>query len=98
MRAIPSIWHHKGRAEGPKVLESSRGAEGAKKCKKYKCEFGEFDEQKWLAVGGDAKYRTDFMRAKPDQQKETSFGFLERHIKDVMVADARAMPSQGPLV
>ena len=55
--------------------------EGVKEGKKYKCKLGEFDETKWLAVGGDAKYGTDFMRAKPEQKRETSFMLLEKHMK-----------------
>ena len=43
--------------------------EGPKKGNKYKCKLGAFDETKWLAVGGYAKYGTDFTRAKPDHNK-----------------------------
>ena len=60
--------------------------QGAKTGKKYKCKLGEFDETKWLAVGGDAKYGTDFWRASPEQKKEGSFRYLEKHMSDFMAS------------
>ena len=59
---------------GASILE---GAKGSKKCK---CKLGEFDETKWLAVGGDAKCGTDFRRAKPEQHNDASFLFLDKHM------------------
>ena len=72
--------------------------EGAKKGKKYKGKLGDLDEEKGVVVEGDAIYGTDFMRAKPEQQKEASFRFLEKHMKYVMAANAHAMRSQDPLI
>ena len=62
--------------------------EGPKKGTKYKCKLGEFNETTWLAVGGDAKFGTDFTRAKPDQIREASFLFLEKHMTNLIAADA----------
>ena len=67
--------------------------EGPKKGRTYKCNLGNFDETKWLAVGGDAKYGTDFMRAKPAQKREASFLFLQNHVANLIAADAQAMRS-----
>ena len=67
--------------------------EGPKKGRTYKCKLGNFDETKWLAVGGDAKYGTDFMRAKPAQRREASFLFLQKHVANLIAADAQAMRS-----
>ena len=67
--------------------------EGPKKGSKYKCKLGNFDETKWLSVGGDAKYGTDFMRAKPAQKREASFLFLQKHVANLIAADAQAMRS-----
>ena len=62
------------------------------------CKLADFDEEKWLAVGGDVMYGTDFMCAKPEQHKEASLRSLEQYMKYVMVADTHAMRSQDPLV
>ena len=62
------------------------------------CKLADFDEEKWLAVGGDVMYGTDFMCAKPEQKKEASLRFLEQYMKYVMVADTHAMRRQDPLV
>ena len=62
--------------------------EGPKEGKMYKCELREFNGTKWLEVGGDSKYGTDFTRAKPDQIREASFLFLEKHMKNLIAADA----------
>ena len=72
--------------------------QGAKEGNKYKCKLGDFDEETWLAVGCDAMYGTDFMRAKPEQKNDSSFRLLEKHMEYVMGADAHAMRSQDPLV
>ena len=71
---------------------------GAKEGNKYKCKLGDFDEEKRLAFGGDVMYGTDFMCAKPEQNKAASLRFLEQYMKHVMVADTHAMRSQDPLV
>ena len=62
------------------------------------CKLADFDEEKWLAVGGDVMYGTDFMCAKQEQKKEASLMFLEQYMKYVMVADTHAMHRQDPLV
>ena len=62
------------------------------------CKLADFDAEKWLAVGGDVMYGTDFMCAKPEQKKVASLRFLVRYMKYVMVADTHAMRSQDPLV
>ena len=51
---------------------------------KYKCVVSGFDQDKWLAVGANAMYGTDFERARPEQKKESSKLFLEKHMKVVM--------------
>ena len=51
-----------------------------------------------MAVGANARYGTDFWRAKPEQKKEASFRFLEKHMDDFMFANAREVCSQDPLV
>ena len=60
---------------------------------KYKCTVSDFDAEKWMAVGAYARYGTDFGNARPGQKKESSFMFLEKHVKDVMAAQG-----QRPLV
>ena len=72
--------------------------QGAKEGKKYRRKLAYFDEEKWVADGGDVMYGTDFMCAKPEQKKEASLRFLEQYMKYVMVADTHAMRSQDPLV
>ena len=44
--------------------------EGAKRGRKFKCGVSEFDARKWQAIGGDARYSTDFGRASPDQKRK----------------------------
>ena len=58
--------------------------QGAKRGMKYNCIVSDFDEDKWLAIGANARYGTDFERARPEQKKEASKLFLEKHRKDVM--------------
>ena len=58
--------------------------QGAKRGMKYKCIVSDFDEDKWLAIGANARYGTDFERARPEQKKEASKLFLEKHMKGVM--------------
>ena len=61
------------------ILQDSLGR--AKRGMKYKCVVSDFDQDKWLAVGANARYGTDFERARPDQNKEASKLFLEKHRK-----------------
>ena len=74
--------------------------EGVNRGHKFKCSVSDFDEEKWLAVGADARYGTDFWRASPDQKKEASsfFCLLEKHMNDFMAGFARVVRSQDPLV
>ena len=72
--------------------------QGAKRGMKYKCVVSDFDQDKWLAVGANARYGTDFERARPEQKKEASYRFLEKHMKDVMVANGHQICSQYPVV
>ena len=58
--------------------------QGAKRGMKYKCIVSDFDEAKWLAIGANARYGTDFVRARPAQKKEASYSYLEKHMKDVV--------------
>ena len=58
--------------------------QGAKRGMKYKCIVSDFDEAKWLAIGANARYGTDFERARPEQKKGASKLFLEKHMKGVM--------------
>ena len=58
--------------------------QGAQRGMKYKCVVSDFDQDKWLAVGANARYGTDFERARPEQKKEASKLFLEKHMKNVM--------------
>ena len=58
--------------------------QGAKRGMKYKCIVSDFDEAKWLAIGANARYGTDFARARPAQKKEASHSYLEKHMKDVV--------------
>ena len=64
------------------ILQDSLGR--AKRGMKYKCVVSYFDQDKWLAVGANARYGTDFERARPEQKKEASKLFLEKHMKNVM--------------
>ena len=64
------------------ILQDSLGR--AKRGMKYKCVVSDFDQDKWLAVGANARYGTDFERARPEQKKESSKLFLEKHMKGVM--------------
>ena len=64
------------------ILQYSFGR--AKRGMKYKCAVSDFDQDKWLAVGANARYGTDFERARPEQKKEASKLFLEKHTKNVM--------------
>ena len=50
--------------------------EGVNRGHKFKCSVSDFDAEKWQAVGGDARYCTDFGRASPEQKKEATFCFL----------------------
>ena len=72
--------------------------EGAKRGKKFKCSVSDLDERKRLAVGASARYGTDFGNARPEQKKEASFMFLEKHMKGVMVANAHERCYPDPLV
>ena len=58
--------------------------QGGKKGRKFTCSVSDLIEEKWLAVGASARYGTDFGNARPEQKKEASFMFLEKHMKDVM--------------
>ena len=49
--------------------------QGAKRGMKYKCIVSDFDQDKWLAVGANARYGTDLERARPEQKKESSYRF-----------------------
>ena len=60
--------------------------ECANRGRKFKCSVSEFDARKWQAIGGDAKYGTDFWRASPEQKKEGSFRYLEKHMNDFMAS------------
>ena len=71
--------------------------QGAKRGMQYKCVVSDFDQDKWLAVGANARYGTDFERARPEQKKEASYRFLEKHMKDVMVANGHQICSQDPV-
>ena len=64
------------------ILQDSLGR--AKRGMKYKCVVSDFDQDKWLAVGANARYGTDFERARPEQKKEASKLFLEKHMKGVL--------------
>ena len=72
--------------------------QGAKRGRVFKTSVSDFIEEKWLAVGASARYGTDFGNARPEQKKEASFRFLEKHMKDVMVANAHEIRSLDPLV
>ena len=61
--------------------------QGAKRGHKFKTIVSDLTEDKWQAVGASARYDTDFWRARPDQKKEASFMFLEKYMKDAMVAE-----------
>ena len=61
--------------------------QGAKRGHKTKCSVSDLTEDKWLAVGASARYGTDFRNARPEQKKEASFMFLEKYMKDAMVAE-----------
>ena len=52
--------------------------EGANRGHKFKCSVSEFDARKWQAIGGDARYSTDFRRASPEQKKEAGCIALEK--------------------
>ena len=60
--------------------------EGANRGHKFKCSVSEFDARKWQAIGGDAKYSTDFGRASPEQKKEASFFYLQKHMTDFVAS------------
>ena len=60
--------------------------DGANRGRKIKCIVSDFDARKWQAIGGDAKYSTDFWRASPEQKKEGSFRYLEKHMNDFMAS------------
>ena len=47
----------------------------------------DFTEEKWLAVGASARYGTHFGNARPNQKKEASSMFLEKHMTYVMDAE-----------
>ena len=64
--------------------------QGAKRGHKTTCSVSNLNEEKWLAVGASARYGTDFGNARPEQKKEASFMFLEKHMKDVMDPQERA--------
>ena len=72
--------------------------QGAKRGRVFSTSVSDFIEEKWLAVGASARYGTDFGNARPEQKKEASFRFLEKHMKDVMVANAHEIRSLDPLV
>ena len=59
---------------------------GADRGHKFKCSVSEFDAMKWQAMGGDARYSTDFGRASPNQKKDASLFYLEKHMNDFMVS------------
>ena len=60
--------------------------EGASGGHKFKCSVSEFDARKWQAIGGDARYSTDFGRASPEQKKEASFFYLQKHMTDFVAS------------
>ena len=62
--------------------------EGPKEGKMYKVKLREFNVTKWLDVGGDSKYGTDFTRAKPDHIREASFLFVEEHMTNLIATVA----------
>ena len=72
--------------------------EGAKRGKKFKCSVSDLTEEKWLAVGANARYGTDFGTARPAQKKEVCFLYLEKHMKGVMASIANEpCHCQGPV-
>ena len=79
-------------AENVRIRRAFGGAweaiilEGANRGHRFKCSVSEFDARKWQAIGGDAKYGTDFWRASPEQKKEGSFRYLEKHMNDFMAS------------
>ena len=73
--------------------------QGAKRGHKTTCSVSNLNEEKWLAVGASARYGTDFGNARPEQKKEASFMFLEKHMKGVMASIANEpCHCQGPVV
>ena len=61
--------------------------QGAKRGSVFNTSVSDFTEEKWLAAGASARYGTHFGNARPEQKKEASFMFLEKHMKDVMDAE-----------
>ena len=57
---------------------------GDTKGSKVKSCVAKFNEEKWLAIGGYARYGTDFGSATPDQVKAAIFQFLEKHMQEVV--------------
>ena len=57
--------------------------QGAKRGSVFKTSVSDFTEEKWLAVGASARYGTDFGNARPEQKKEASFRFREKHMKEI---------------
>ena len=47
--------------------------EGPNRGHKVKCVVSDFDQEKWLSVGADARYGTDFRRTSTEQKKEASW-------------------------
>ena len=60
--------------------------EGANRGRKFKCSVSAFDARRWQAVGGGARYSKDFGRASPEQKKEASFFYSEKHMTDFMAS------------
>ena len=72
--------------------------QGAKRGHKTTCSVSNLNEEKWLAVGGSARYGTDFGNASPEQKKEACWKYLEKHMKGVMGADAHEIRYPGSVV
>ena len=64
--------------------------QGAKRGKVFNTSVSALIEDKWLAIGANARFATNFGHASSEQKKEASYLCLEKHMKYIMAADGQS--------
>ena len=63
--------------------------QGAKRGNVFNKSVSALIEDKWLAIGANAWYATNFGHASSEQKKEASYLFLGKYMKYIMAADGQ---------
>ena len=63
---------------------------GDKRGSKVKSCVAKFDEEKWLVIGGNARYGMEFGNATPATLKAATFDFLEKRMQEIVRPQLRS--------